>query len=206
MRRPAAAVLAVVLALLSPACNSGQDPTVQAGGETSTTAAGAVTSRVPSTTAGSALVTPPVSTARVERRAHLTDVTATASGDQPGGSRVVFEFDGVVPGYSIDYVQRPVTEAGSGDDVAVDGQAVLEVRFENASGARFEGEKVVRTYTGPDRVKPVGGGVVAEVVEAGDFEGVMTWVVGLRQRVPAVSVAALNGPSRLVVDVPPPPR
>jgi hypothetical protein len=131
-------------------------------------------------------------------------VRAAASADQPGASRVVFEFDSVVPGYTIDFIRRPVTEDGSGDEVAVEGAALLEVRFENAAGARLEGEKVIRTYTGPDRVEASGSGVVTEVVDAGDFEGLVTWVVGLRQPVPAVSITTLSGPSRLVIDVPVP--
>lgn len=211
VRRPAAVLparfLPVLLALLLAACNSSQDPTVQAGGDASATTAAPATT-APGTSAppvGAAPVAPPISTPAVDPRAHLTAVRAAASPDQAGGSRVVFEFDSVVPGYRIDYVQRPVTEDGSGDEVAVTGAALLEVRFENAAGARLEGEKVILTYTGPDRVKAGDGGAVIEVVDAGDFEGLVTWVVGLRQRVPALSVSTLTGPSRLVIDVPAPP-
>ncbi len=201
MRRLAAVAFAVLLA----ACTSAQDPTVEAGGDpagSSSTAPGSATSAPVTSTAS---VVPPVSTPPVATRAHLTAVRASAAG-QPGGSRVVFEFDTVVPGYRIDYVPRPVTEDGSGDAVTVDGAALLEVRFENAAGARLDGEKVVRTYTGPDRVAAAGGqGIVTEVVDAGDFEGLVTWVIGLRAKVPALSVSALSGPNRLVIDLPPAP-
>lgn len=206
VRRPAAAVPTLLFSLVLAACNTSQDPTVEAGGDTSATTSGSVTT-APGTSAPPSTavpVAPPISTPAVDPRGHLTAVRAAASADQAGGSRVVFEFDAVVPGYKIDYVQRPVTEDGSGDEVAVEGAALLEVRFENAAGARLEGEKVVRTYTGPDRVKASGGGVVSEVVDAGDFEGLVTWIVGLRQRVPALSVSTLQGPSRLVIDVPAP--
>ena len=187
-------VVVLAFAVVLPACNAGQDPTLQVGDDT------AVSSRPAST---APLVAPPLSTPAVDPRAHLTGVTAAADPARPGGSRVVFEFDSVVPGYRIDYVQRPVTEDGSGDEVKVEGLALLQVRFENAGAARLEGEKVVRTYTGPDRVAASGDpGVVLEVVDAGDFEGVTTWVVGLRQRVAGVSVSTLSGPARLVLDVP----
>ena len=202
MRRVAAMAFAVLLG----ACTSGQDPTVEAGGDpaaSSSTRPGSATS-TPVTSA--ATVVPPVSTPAVATRAHLTGVRASTANGQPGGSRVVFEFDTVVPGYRIDYVPRPVTEDGSGDEVTVAGAAVLEVRFENAAGARLDGEKVVRTYTGPDRVAATGGqGVVTEVVDAGDFEGLLTWVIGLRAKVPALSVSSLSGPHRLVIDLPPAP-
>lgn len=202
MRRAAAVVLAALLS----ACAAGQDPTVEAGGGTTGAPAPSSTAltspTAPPVTA--APVSPPVSTPAVEPRGHLTAVRA-AAGERAGASRVVFEFDTVVPGYKIDYVARPVTEDGSGDEITVAGEAVLEVRFENASGARIEGEEVVLTYTGPDRVPATGAeGVVTEVVDAGDFEGLLTWAVGLRRRVPAIAVTTLSGPPRLVIDVPGP--
>ncbi|MGQ0520102.1 MAG: AMIN-like domain-containing (lipo)protein [Actinomycetota bacterium] len=200
MRRAAV----VVLALLLPACAAGQDPTVEAGGD-APAATSASTSTPASSGPGTASpVAPPISTPAVQPRSYLTAVRA-AGADQPGSSRVVFEFDSVVPGYTIDYVQRPVTEDGSGDEVTVKGEAILQVRFENASGARIEGEKVIRTYNGPDRVPAAGAeGVATEVVDAGDFEGAVTWVIGLRRRAPSLSVSTLSGPARLVIDVPAP--
>lgn len=200
MRRTAV----VVLALLLPACAAGQDPTVDAGGGATAATSASTSTPASSGPAPASPVAPPVSTPAVEPRSHLVAVRAGA-GDLPGASRVVFEFDSVVPGYTIDYVQRPVTEDGSGDEVTVKGEAVLQVRFENASGARIEGEKVIRTYTGPDRVPATGAeGVATEVADAGDFEGVVTWVIGLRRRAPLLSVSTLSGPARLVIDVPAP--
>ena len=187
MRRAAPLVLALLLA----GCTSAQDPTIEAGDTTAPPA-------TPTTTPA---VAPPISTPPVEPRAYLTDVQVTAA--TGAGSRVVFEFDPVVPGYTIDFAQRPVAEDGSGDEVAVEGEALLSVRLENASGARIDGEQVTPTYTGPDRVAATGDpAVVTEVVDAGDFEGVVTWVIGLRQRVTGVSVSVVSGPSRLVIDVP----
>jgi len=188
------AALAAVLtaALVAGACQSGQDPTVGAG-DPDATSAGAFTPPQ----------APPVSAPAVAERAYLTAVTAQAT--DGGGTRVVFEFDPVVPGYTIDYVERPVTEDGSGDELAVEGEALLAVRMENAAGARIDGEAVTPTYTGPDRVAAAGTpSAVVEVVDAGDFEGVVTWVLGLRQRADTVSVSRLTGPARLVIDVPGP--
>lgn len=196
--------MALLFALLLAGCRSGDDPTVEAG-DTTSPSTGAATA--PSTTPPSTVapVTPPVSAPAPGERAYLTAVRVAAAADGGGGSRVVFEFSPGLPGYVVDYIDRPVTEDGSGDEVTVDGAAILQVRMENASGARFEGEKVIPTYTGPKRVRATGAaGVVTEAVDAGDFEGQVTWAVGLRRKVPAITVTTLTGPSRLVVDVPAP--
>ncbi|MDP9402353.1 MAG: hypothetical protein M3P85_03260 [Actinomycetota bacterium] len=198
-RHPAPVPLAAVVAIaVLAACNRGQDPTIDASGTGTTTATATATSTLPAPDSAVPASTPPVS-----ERAQLTAVRVDNKED--GGSRVVFEFDPVVPGYKVDYVTRPITMDGSGDEVRVAGEAVLDVTMENASLARFEGEKVVLTYTGPRRVQPSGGGagVVVEAVEAGDFEGVVHWVVGLRQKDAEVSVSTLSGPSRLVLDFAP---
>lgn len=127
-------------------------------------------------------------------------LTAVRAARHDGFDRVVFEFDGGPPGSEVGYVERPITEDGSGRPVTVDGTAVLEVRMEPARSARLSGEDVVFTYTGPKRLRPPGTATVVELVQTGDFEAVLTWVVGTRERVP-FKVTKLSGPPRLVVDV-----
>ncbi|MEO7836737.1 MAG: hypothetical protein ABIS21_03720 [Acidimicrobiales bacterium] len=206
MRRLSARVVlgAVAAIALLATCNRGQDPSINTSG-TSTTTATATSATTPAapTTAAPAGAVPPVSTPPVKDRAFLTAVRVDTK--EGGASRVVFEFDPVVPGYKVAFVSRPITTDGSGDEVAVAGDAVLEVSMENAAQARFEGEKVVPTYTGSGRVQPTGAGtgVVLEVVEAGDFEGLVHWVVGMRDKDAKVSVSTLSGPSRLVLDFAP---
>ena len=193
----------LLAALLLTGCNSSQDPTVEAGGGSSTSSSTPTSAPVSSSTTV-APVTPPVSVAGPAERAFLTAVRVAAAADGQGGSRIVFEFDPVAPGYAIEYVERPVTEDGSGDEVEVKGTAVLHVRMADAATARIEGEKVTRTYTGPQRVPAVGsGGIAIEAVDVGDFEGQVTWVVGLSAKAPTLTVTTLTGPPRLVIDVPP---
>jgi hypothetical protein len=43
--------------------------------------------------------------------------------------------------------------------------------------AKIDGEQVNKTYTGPRRLP--GTDPITEVVKTGDFEGVVTWVIGL---------------------------
>lgn len=198
-------LLAVLVAgLLLAGCDRGEDPTIEAGGDPGSSSSTPTTTPASSSTTV-APVTPPVSVAGpAAERAFLTAVRVAAAADGQGGSRIVFEFDPVAPGYAIEYIDRPVTEDGSGNEVQVAGQAVLRVRMADAATARIDGEKVVRTYTGPKRVPAVGaGGIAREAVDVGDFEGQVTWAIGLDAKAPAITVTTLTGPPRLVIDVPP---
>jgi hypothetical protein len=86
------------------------------------------------------------------------------------------------PGYRISYLpaDRALVEDGSGAPIAVKGTAYLVVRFEPAATADISSEVLQRTYTGPKRLAaPPGAHAVREVVKSGDFEAVLTWVIGV---------------------------
>jgi hypothetical protein len=128
-------------------------------------------------------------------------LTRVVLGRHEGYDRVVFEFRNAVPGYRIEYVEPPLREDGSGNRVEVEGAAFVLVRMEPASGFDLsvpEGELV---YEGPRRLSGADSGttVVREVVRTGDFEAVLSWAVGLSDRVD-FRVTRLSGPPRLVVD------
>ena len=127
-----------------------------------------------------------------------TGLVAVRTARHEGFDRVVFEFDGALPGYEVAYAQKPVHEEGSGNEVPVSGSDVVTVRMTPASGVRFTADGYEEVYPGPDRV-PGAGSTVTEVVEAGDFEAQTTWAVGLADRVD-FAVSVLESPSRLVVD------
>lgn len=202
MRRTVVALslLALSAALLS-GCNRSDDPTVEAdGGDPGAAATTTTSSTAPdeATTSTSFSATPlPATGSASTTRGYLASVKV---GVHDGYDRVVFEFEDALPGYRVATTKRPVTEDGSGDTVEVAGDALLEVRFENAGTARIEGERVVPVYKGEKRVTTKGK-LVQEVVDAGDFEGVVTWVVGLEDEPAAVSVGTLTSPFRLVIDV-----
>ena len=126
----------------------------------------------------------------------LTDVRAAA---HDGYDRVVFQFRNGVPGYDVRYVERPVVADGSGDEVAVDGGAVLLIRMEPALDADLTQESAPRTYTGPQRFTPTTT-AVAELVRTGGFEAVLTWAAGVDEKRPFL-VSTLENPARLVIDV-----
>lgn len=132
-------------------------------------------------------------------RAYLKAVRVAG---QAGFDRVVFETEDAHPGYAVRTATRPITEDGSGKPVMVEGAALLEVRLENAATARVEGSTVTVVYQGAKRVEATGTGIVAEVVDIGDFEGVVTWIIGLERSPASVRVTTLANPNRLVIDIP----
>jgi hypothetical protein len=136
----------------------------------------------------------------------LTDVQATA---HTCFDRVVFTFKqksgtNGTPGYRIEYRDGPFTHDASGKQFSVKGSAYLFLRIEPASGADLASTlpSIPVTYTGPKDITPSGTTRVAEVVEAGDFENVLSWVIGLKKVAPfAVTVQRNGSDIRLVIDV-----
>jgi hypothetical protein len=123
---------------------------------------------------------------------------AVRSARQQTVDRVAFEFTEQVPGYKVSYSPKPIVGT-SGKEVTVAGSAALVVRMEHASGVDLNtGFK--QTYTGPTRIEPAGTRLVKEVVQVEDFEGVLSWVIGLDAQAP-FRVSTLTSPPRLVIDV-----
>jgi hypothetical protein len=117
--------------------------------------------------------------------------------------RLTFAFTGGLPGYGVRYTTKPVTEDPSGRILPVKGDSALEVHFAGASTVDLSGGKVTMTYTGPKRFSPPTAAVV-EVVEAGDFEDVLTWVVGTKGK-PGYKVTTDSASNHIVLDVEHPP-
>jgi hypothetical protein len=110
----------------------------------------------------------------------LTDLEV---GGIDGVDQVRFTFDdGLIPGYAVAYIDPPVRQDGSGNEVEVEGDAFLEIRFSPASGVDLL-DTLEPTYTGPLEVRG-DTEVVTEVVRTGDFEATLTWVVGVEREVP----------------------
>ena len=116
---------------------------------------------------------------------------------QAGFDRVVFELDGPVPGYRVQYVPAVLSDP-AGARVPVTGAAFLQVTLQQATlDDSIQGGD--RAYTGPGDV-PVGLEAVRQVVVSGDFEAVLSFGVGLAGRLP-FKVTTLTDPSRIVLDV-----
>ena len=129
-------------------------------------------------------------------------LTTVEAGRHEGFDRVVWTFDGDVPAYRVAYVERPITEDGSGAPIEVRGDAALQIILTPASGTDLSGEEMRTIYEGPERIDGSGSGmsVVEEVVLTGDFEATLSWVIGLDRQAP-FAVTELSDPTRVVVDI-----
>jgi hypothetical protein len=108
------------------------------------------------------------------------------------------EADGPV-GWKAAYEPGPITEDGSGRTVTVKGAAFLVVTM-SAAGADLSQEAAPATYTGPPSLEAAGATRIQQVRRTGDFEGVLTWVIGLDRQRP-FRITTQDGPSRVIVDV-----
>jgi len=211
VRRSGPILLAGLLWL--PACGSTGDPTT-----TPTSATVGSTSSSPGAPGGSAPtgsippvtdLAPPGSLTGADTKPKeqpatgggtaVSHLTAVRLARQDGFDRVVFEFDGNVPGYRVAYVDGPIVEDPSGRTVTVAGTGHLQVRFERASAAALDQPAGGTTYPGPNRVTG-DAAKVKEAVSVGDFEAVMTWVIGVDGKLPN-KVSTLTSPSRVIVDI-----
>lgn len=122
-----------------------------------------------------------------------TGVTSARAAAQGGYDRFVLEFSGPLPQFDVTaqdgatFVQDP-----SGNRVTLAGSAglVIVVHGAMASGS----------FTGATDLRPSDTAVLREARQLGDFEGVVTWGLGL-SRATCFRAFTLTGPSRLVVDV-----
>ncbi|MBF5045454.1 hypothetical protein FGE12_23810 [Aggregicoccus sp. 17bor-14] len=137
-----------------------------------------------------------VEKARSKAQAGSVQLAAVRAAKQPGYDRVVFELSGdALPGYHLEYVDRPIVRCGSGEPTQVAGQAWLQVRLTGAQAHTDAGKPTV----GP-RERKESLGVLRELEQTCDFEGEVTWVLGL-QHPNRFRVLELKAPTRLVVDV-----
>ncbi|MHB1224512.1 MAG: AMIN-like domain-containing (lipo)protein [Gemmatimonadaceae bacterium] len=122
-----------------------------------------------------------------------------ATRPESAAERVVFEFDGdAVPHYEIAYARPPFSQCGSGQPVAVAGDAVLRVRLRATRAHAESGEDVRPTVT--ERNRTLDQPLLRQLILTCDFEGEVEWVLGVSARRP-YSVRELDSPARLVVDV-----
>lgn len=110
--------------------------------------------------------------------------------------RVVFEFaESGLPGYRIEYVDRPVRNCGAGEVVSVGGNGFLLIQILPANAHTQAGEVTIS-----ERERILNLPVMKELKLICDFEADVQWVLGVvspnRYR-----VLELLNPSRLVVDI-----
>ncbi|CAN5816325.1 hypothetical protein BH23GEM6_BH23GEM6_08200 [soil metagenome] len=113
-----------------------------------------------------------------------------------GFDRVVFVFQGGrLPSYTVEYIDRPIRECGSGNVAEVDGDGWLSVHFTPARAHTDQGQATI-TQRNQRHQLPV----IRHVRSICDFEAHLEWVIGTgspnRYR-----VLELSEPARVVVDI-----
>ena len=115
---------------------------------------------------------------------------------QQGFDRVVFEFEGSqLPGYHLEYIDKPVRQCGSGDPTPIAGDAWLQVRMIPAQAHTEAGEATVQ-----ERERHLKYSNLLELESTCDFEAHVEWVLGVASP-NRYRVLELTNPARLVVDV-----
>ena len=168
---------------------------------TTTTTATTTTVAATSTSAARGSLGAPVGTApyHASRPATVPPVarlSGVRTGAQTGYDRVVFEFSGALPGSeSVEYVAALQSD-GAGTPVAVRGAVSLKVVFSIAEAHNVDGSA---SFPQGRRIDP-GLTTLKEVALIGDFEGYVTFGLGLAGKV-GFRVFELSNPSRVVIDV-----
>jgi hypothetical protein len=134
----------------------------------------------------------------IEHRAEgegLAVLVRVRAGRHKDFDRLVFDFDGPVPGLLVQYVDQLV-EDGTGHPIPLRGRAVVQIVIQPAAAHRDDGTPT-RTGPLPDLT---GFAAFRQVADAGDFEAVLTWGIGVAART-GLRAFTLTGPSRVAVDV-----
>ncbi len=127
--------------------------------------------------------------------AGVPTLVGVRTGRHPRFDRVVFDLEDSQTGYlSVRYVPRIVSD-GSGQHVPMRGRAYLEVVFD----ATAHDDSGQRTFPQPRRLS-LNYRTLQQVAFVSDFEGRVTFGLGLRERV-GFRVFELRKPHRIVVDV-----
>ncbi|CAN5584841.1 hypothetical protein BH24ACI2_BH24ACI2_09440 [soil metagenome] len=123
----------------------------------------------------------------------LKEVRAARHGNY---DRVVFEFEGAeLPGYHIEYIDKPVRACGSGNVVPLEGDGWLEIRFYPAQAHDESGQPTIK-----NREQNPNFQIIKEMKSICDFEADVTWVLGVSSP-NEYRVLELKNPTRLAVDI-----
>lgn len=116
---------------------------------------------------------------------NFPDFVEVELASEGGADRITFRFEpkpgapDAPPWHFVSFVDQLITE-GEGRPVDVEGQAFLLVSFQ-AVGVDLSSEQPEEVYTGPQQFTPRFG-TLREAVELGDFEGQVSWGLGLARK------------------------
>jgi len=123
----------------------------------------------------------------------VANFTAARAAEEAGYDRFVLQFDAIVPRYEVKRQAKPVfTSGASGQVVTLSGTNGVLVSVFSATGGT--------TFTGSTDLIHPEFQVLKEAREIQDFEGIVSWGLGLSKPT-CVRVFVLSDPARLVVDL-----
>jgi hypothetical protein len=113
-----------------------------------------------------------------------------------GFDRIVFTFEGFHhPTWRVKYVQPPIQQCASGNNIAVAGIAFLQISMDTAQAHTDAGQPAIT-----DRDRHLNCANLKQLFLTCDFEAKVAFVFGLSSKKP-YRVVELQNPTRLVVDV-----
>jgi hypothetical protein len=120
------------------------------------------------------------------------NVTGVRVAEQVGYDRFVLQFNTKVPSYTVKRQAKPTfTTGGSGQPITLTGTTGVLVQVHSATGAS--------SYIGPTDFSHPEFLVLGEAHLTEDFEGYVSWGLGLNRRT-CLRTFTLSDPPRLVVD------
>ena len=123
----------------------------------------------------------------------VANAIAARVGEQADYDRFVLQLDSVVPQYTVKRQPSAVFPlGGSGQTITLSGSAGVLVTVHSATGSS--------TFTGPTFYVTTNYQVLKEARQTQDFEGYVSWGLGL-SRPTCMRVFTLDNPARLVVDL-----
>jgi hypothetical protein len=123
----------------------------------------------------------------------LPELESVEVGHHDTFDRVVFVFSSHVPGYNVNYVPEVTTDP-SDQPVQLDGSAFIFVAMHSVASAQVGAPPAPQGRQTPLFAE------LREIAGAGDFEGVVSFGLGLTAQ-SGFRVSTLTNPDRLVVDV-----
>ena len=113
-----------------------------------------------------------------------------------GFDRIVFTFEGFHhPTWRARYVNSPIQQCASGNNIAVAGSAFLQISMDTAQAHTDAGQPTIT-----DRDRHLNCHNLKQLVLTCDFEAKVGFALGLGSKMP-YRVVELQNPTRLVVDV-----
>ena len=123
----------------------------------------------------------------------LPELEAVEVGHHDTFDRVVFRFSSHVPGYNVNYVPQ-VAGDPSDEPIPLEGNAFIYVAMHSVASGQVGASPAPQDRQTPHFPQ------LREIVGAGDFEGVVSYGLGLSSA-SGFRVFTLTNPDRLVVDV-----